>query len=153
MKTKLVFLAIALAATTALSQTFPVADDDKAIAIEEGKTYTVRGVVNVVHFPIADGDQHGTEQGSVTGGYFLLFTPERYTFKGKDYEDKSVHIKDQQIFHCSGSDDKQIATIEASVGKPVEMKVEPFLRGTAYHKTPVLFTVLSVKVLEVAKGK
>src|SRR4029453_8760529 len=79
MKTKLVFLAIALAATTALSQTFPVADPDEAIAIEEGKTYTVRGVVNIVHFPIADGDQHGTEQGSVTVGYFLLFTPERYS--------------------------------------------------------------------------
>lgn len=80
--------------------------------------------------------------------YFLLFTPERYTFNGKDYEDKSVHIKDQQIFHCSVPDDKQNATIEASVGKPVEMKVEPFLQHTRYHKTPVLFTVLSVKVLE-----
>jgi hypothetical protein len=163
MKTKLLFLAIAPAVTTALSQTFPVADPDKhgteqekAIAIEEGKTYTVRGVVNVVHFPIADGDQHGTEQGSVTVGYFLLFTPERYTVNGTDADengkDKQVQIKDQQIFQLA-PDDKQIATIEGSVGKPVEMKVEVFLRHTMYHKTPVLFTVLSVKVLEGAKGK
>jgi hypothetical protein len=40
---------------------------DEEKMINEDQTYTVRGVINVVHLPIPDGDQHGTEQGSVTG--------------------------------------------------------------------------------------
>ncbi len=45
---------------------------DEEKTINENQTYTVRGVINVVHLPIPDGDQHGTEQGSVTGGYFFF---------------------------------------------------------------------------------
>jgi hypothetical protein len=115
--------------------------------IQEGKTYTVRGVVNIVHLPIADGDQHGTEQGSVTGGCFFLFTPERYTFKGRGNEDKPVQIKEQQMFHLV-LDDDEVAKVEAALGKPVEMEVQPFLRTTMYHHTPVLFHVSSFKVIE-----
>jgi AP2 domain len=50
----------------ASSQAQMFSDEEKMI--NENQTYTVRGVINVVHLPIPDGDQHGTEQGSVTGG-------------------------------------------------------------------------------------
>jgi hypothetical protein len=124
---------------------------DEEKTINEDQTYTVRGVINVVHLPIPDGDQHGTEQGSVTGGYFFLFTPERYTLNGREIDengkDKPVQIKDQQIFQLA-PDEHQVAKIEAAVTKPVELQVQPFIRNTAYHHTPVLFMVSSVKVIE-----
>ena len=120
---------------------------DEEKMINENQTYTVRGVINVVHLPIPDGDQHGSEQGLVTGGYFFLFTPERYTLNGKDFEDKPVQIKDQQIFNLA-PEEHQVAKIEAAVTKPVELEVEPFSANTGYHHTPVMFMVSSVKVIE-----
>jgi hypothetical protein len=124
---------------------------DEAKMINENQTYTVRGVINVVHLPIPDGDQHGSEQGLVTGGYFFLFTPELYTLNGREIdengEDKPVQIKDQQIFQLA-PDEHQVAKIEAAVTKPVELEVQPFIRHTMSHHTPVLFRVSSVKVIE-----
>ena len=80
-----------------------------------------------------------------------MFTPERYTLNGREIDengkDKPVQIKDQQIFQLA-PDEHQVAKIEAAVTKPVELQVQPFIRHTMYHHTPVLFMVSSVKVIE-----
>ena len=98
-----------------------------------------------------DGYQHGSEQGSVTGGYFFLFTPERYTLNATEIdqsgEEKPTQIKDQQIFQLA-PDEHQVAKIEGALRKPVELEVQPFIQNTAYHHTPVLFMVSSVKVIK-----
>lgn len=107
-----------------------------------------------MRLPIPDGDQHGTEQGHVTGGYFFLFTPELYTLNGKEVDDngkeKPVQIKDQQIFQLAPKDEDQAAKIQATLGEPVELEVQPFIRNTMYHHTPILFIVSSSKVIEPA---
>ena len=50
------------------------------------------------------------------------------------------------MFHLPPSDD-QVEKIKAALGKPVEVEVRPFIRHTRYHRTDVLFEILSFKIL------
>ena len=109
--------------------------------ITNNENYTVRGVINMVRVPVPD----DLEQGSVQSGYFL-FTPEQYTFRGKDEEDQPVEIKDQDVFHLTLSDE-QAAQFTPQLGKPVELEVRVILRHTVHQRTPILFDIISLKVL------
>jgi hypothetical protein len=109
--------------------------------ITNNENYTVRGVINMVRVPVPD----DLEQGSVQSGYFL-FTPEQYTFRGKDEEDQPVEIKDQDMFHLTLSDE-QAAQFAPQLGKPVQVEVRVILRHTDHQRTPILFDILSLKVL------
>jgi hypothetical protein len=71
----------------------------------------------------------------------VLFTPETFTFVGQNH----VTLKEQQQFHLIITDDGMMNKVE--VGRPVELKVSPTERNTAYHHTPVMFVVSSFRTL------
>src|SRR5262245_27324596 len=126
------------------AQTFPSANK----TINENKNYTIRGVINIVYLPVPDAFELPEP---VQSGYFL-FTPQRFTVNGTDVEGKRVQFKDQQMFHLALSED-QVAKFTPALGKPVEVEAQPFIGHTRHHRTPVLFNILSLKILEAPKPR
>ena len=116
---------------------------DEEKTIKENQNYTVRGVINIVYLPVPDAFEL---KEPIQSGYFL-FTPQSFTVNGQDTDGKPVQFEGQQMFQLT-LDDNQVAKIEAALRKPVEVEVRSFIRHTRYHRTDVLFNILSLKILK-----
>jgi len=114
---------------------------ENAPALVEGEQSTVRGVINLVVFPVPD----DFEMEPVQSAYALI-TPIPLEASGTDSTGEEIHETGLTLFHLAG-DDEITAQFDALAGRPVEMTVDLMPAHTRHHRTPFLLLARSIRAL------